>query len=155
MKKIFGKANTYSLLLDIACIFLFFAPFVVCKGTVTASNIQYVTGFELIFGDNYFAGLSLPVVFMLGFISLAVLVNLFAYKFKSLSWLNVLLEWGTAVLMFIIVTLVGFGFQISPSSWSVSVYAGSMVIGSLLILSGLCSIVNGFPKFKKTPEISK
>lgn len=152
MKKFFGKANTYSLLIDIASIFVFFAPFVQLKGSVTPTKVLYITGFQAIFGGSGFDGMSIPVLCMFVFILSAVLLNLLAYKFRFLSLLNFILECGTAVLMFLILKLINAGLEISPS-WVMSVYAGSMVIGGLLIVSSLFSLVNLFAGLRrKNPE---
>lgn len=155
MKKIFGRANTYSLLLDIATIFVFFAPFVMCKKTITSTEIVYVSGFQAVFGGSGFNGMSIAVLCMFCFIVAAIVLNLLAYKFRSLSWLNFILEAGTAVLMFCIVPLISYGLYISPSTYVISVHAGSMVNGSLLIISSLFSVGNAISVFKKLPEEAK
>ena len=152
MKKIFTSANTYSLILDIICLFVFFAPFVMLKGTITSTDIVYISGFQAIFGGSGFGGMSIPVLCMFIFVCVAIVFNLLAYKFKKLSLINFILECGTAVLMFCILPLITAGLSISPSSWSISVYSGSMVNGSLLIIASLCSLINGFPRFKKPEE---
>jgi hypothetical protein len=153
LKKFFSRALSYGLLLDIACIFVFFAPFVMCKGSITSTDIQYVTGFQAIFGGSHFNGMSIPVLCMFIFVCGAVVLDLLAYKFKALSFLNFILEAGTAVLMFCIIPLITAGLEISPSSWVISVHAGSMVDGSLLCLSALFSLANGFSIFKRSPEV--
>lgn len=153
MKKFFLRANSYSLIIDIACIFIFFAPFVQLKGSVTPTDIKYITGFQGIFGGSGFNGLSIPVLCMFIFICVAVLLNLVAYKVKAVSFLNFVLECGTAVLMFLILKLINAGLEISPSSWVISVHAGSMVIGSFLIVSCLSSLINCFSGLRrKNPE---
>jgi len=155
LKKLFSRPITYSLILDIACIFIFFAPFVMCKGSVDATTINYVTGFQAIIGGSHYSGMSIPVLCMFVFICGAVVLDLLAYKFRALSFINFILEAGTAVLMFCIVQLITAGLQISPSSWVISVHAGSMIIGSLLCLSALFSLFNGFSIFKRSPEIKE
>lgn len=152
MKKFFSRANSYSLLLDIACIFVFFAPFVLLKGSATSTNTQTISGFQAIFGGSGFNGISIPVLCMFIFICVAVILNMLAYKFKALSFISFILECGTAVLMFCIIKLINAGLMISPSSWAISVHAGSMVDGSLLIVACLCSLVNAFSIFKGSPE---
>jgi|GEM_PF-2536270 len=151
-KKFFSRAVSYSLILDIASIFVFFAPFVMCKGSITSTDIVYVTGFEAIFGGSRFEGMSIPVLCMLIFNGVAVLLDLLAYKFRGLSFINFIFQCGTAVLMFCIIPLITAGLSISPSSWVISVHAGSMVCGSLLILSSLFSLGNGFSIFRKPVE---
>jgi hypothetical protein len=153
LKKFFSRAISYSLLLDIACIFVFFAPFVMCKGSVDATKIEYVSGFQAIFGGSHFEGMSIAVLCMFIFICVAVILDILAYKFRALSFLNFILEAGTAVLMFCIVQLITSGLLISPSSWVISVHAGSMVDGSLLCLSALLSLANGFSIFRRSPEV--
>jgi len=155
MKKLFARANTYSILLEIACIFVFFAPFVMLKGSVTSTRIEYITGFQAIFGGSNFAGMSIPVLCMFVFIVVALVLNLLSYKYRSLSFLSFILEGGTAVLMFCILPLISYGLTISPSSWDLSVHAGSMINGSLLILAALFSLGNGFSIFKKPVEMQK
>ena len=151
MKKFLSKANSYSLILYIACIFVFFAPFVQLKGCITTTDIRYITGFQAIFGGSGFNGISIHVLCMFCFICAAIVLNLLAYKFKGLSFLSFILECGTAVLMFCIIPLINAGLEISLSSWVISVHAGSMVDGSLLIVACLASLVNGFSSFKKKP----
>ncbi len=151
MKKFLSRANSYSLILDIACIFVFFAPFVQLKGSITTTSIKYITGFQAIFGGSGFSGMSIPVLCMFCFICGAIVLNLLAYKFRALSFLNFILECGTAVLMFCIVKLINAGLEISLSSWVISVHAGSMVDGSLLIVACLASLINGFSSFRRKP----
>lgn len=146
MKKFFEKYCSYSLVIDFVCICLFFAPFVVCKGSVTPTVQEYVSGFQAIFGGSHFDGMSIAVLCMLIFIAVALVLNCLARNHKKLSLISFVLECGTGVLLFCVCPLIRYGLNISPSSWIVNIHVGSVIAGCLLCISSLISLGNAFSK---------
>lgn len=161
MKKLFSKVPTWSILFELVCVALFFAPFLYLKGNVTSTNVEYVSGFQLILGNANavlgqaelgYVNIAYTVLGTLIFIGLALVFNLLGYKKPALSFLSGLLEWAGAVCTFAIVPFSTWGYNI-PANYTVYVHVGSMLCASFLVISGFVSFVNGLTSFRKSNEV--